>query len=207
MPISPQALFDESKCYLCEGISQWDAIELGLLSLIASGSGGGGGGVVAAVWGGITGTLSNQVDLQAALNAKTDVYSLLFYNSAFPVLTAPGTFYLGQNGTADTSVQSSYDNVKAVIPVAGTVIAVSVNQISEAVLPSGENIALSLNKNNGTVLALGNITGTPVSSTLFSGLAFAVAQGDFLAIQIVTTSFVTPPQNSRWTAQIYIQKT
>ncbi len=83
----------------------------------------------------------------------------------------------------------------------------TVNQFSEAILPSTENIALSLNKNAGTLLALGNIVATPVSSTLFSGLAFAVAAGDFLSIQITTPLFVTPPQNSRWTANILIQKT
>jgi hypothetical protein len=206
MPVIPtNTLLEETKCYLCEGISQWEAIELGLLSRIASGSGGGGSG--SAVWGGITGTLANQLDLQAALNAKTDIYSLMFYNSAFSVLTAPGTFFLGQNGTATTSVQSSYNNVKVVIPVTGTIVAVTVNQFSESSTPSGENITLSLNKNNGTVSALGVITATNPSSTLFSPLAVAVAQGDFLAIQIVTTSFVTTPNNSRWTAQIYIQKT
>lgn len=67
--IDPQTLLEEAKCYACFAqASLPEMLKLALLSRIASNGGGGGG---AAVWGGITGTLSNQADLQAALNAAT----------------------------------------------------------------------------------------------------------------------------------------
>jgi hypothetical protein len=47
---------------------------MALLRNIIAGSGGGGGGSVA--WGGITGTLSAQTDLQSALNAKANTSTL-----------------------------------------------------------------------------------------------------------------------------------
>lgn len=53
---------------------------------------GGGGGGGAAVWGGITGTLTNQGDLAAALNAKQNV------------LTLPLSIASGGNGTASPGI-------------------------------------------------------------------------------------------------------
>lgn len=57
-----------------------------ILTIFNSGGGGGGGG--AAVWGDITGTLSNQADLQAALNAKQNVSTVKVYRA---ILTQTGT--------------------------------------------------------------------------------------------------------------------
>lgn len=62
--INVNTLLEEAKCYTCLGLSLPEAIELALLSRIAQNGAGGGGG---AVWGSITGTLSSQADLQAAL--------------------------------------------------------------------------------------------------------------------------------------------
>lgn len=49
MPLDPQVLFDETKCYACYGLSAADLLKLGLLNRIISGgssSGGGGSGSV-----------------------------------------------------------------------------------------------------------------------------------------------------------------
>ena len=51
-------------------------VSAGKVILYVHGDGGGGGGGGEAVWGSITGTLSNQVDLQTALNAKADTADL-----------------------------------------------------------------------------------------------------------------------------------
>jgi hypothetical protein len=68
------------------------------------------GGVGTAVWGGITGTLSNQIDLQNALNVKQDTIAAannqLFYQDApNSIVGIPGVFYnpVGK-GLAVTSI-------------------------------------------------------------------------------------------------------
>jgi hypothetical protein len=145
MPIDPQVLFEETKCYACYGLSLAQLLKAGLLNRIAAGTGGGGG---SSVWGGITGTLSNQLDLQAALNAKTDLYTMTFYNSAVSPADAT-TYFLGQNGTAGAgAVQTTYNNVRVIIPFTGTVIAASLNYFIETTPASGEAVTISLNKNN-----------------------------------------------------------
>ncbi len=204
MAIPFDTLLEESKCYLCLGISQAQALRLALLNRIAAGGGGGGG---EAVWGGITGTLSNQVDLQAALNAKTDLYTLTFYNSAYSMLDST-VYYLGQNGTGAAVVGTTYNNVRCIIPITGTVIAVTLKVFNDGTPGTGEAVTFSLNKNNGTISALApTVTLVVNTEQLWSGLAFAVAQGDFLALQINTPAWVTNPTNSRMTATIVIQKT
>lgn len=76
MPIDPQSLFEESKCYLCYGISTAQALELALLARIVENGGG-------AVWGGITGTIGDQTDLQTALaEASLNKFATLYNNTA-----------------------------------------------------------------------------------------------------------------------------
>lgn len=210
MPIAAQTLLEETKCYACYGMSIAQLLKAGLLNRIlsgdSSGSGGGGGGT-AAVWGGITGTLSNQTDLQAALNAKTDLYVLTFYNSSLGLGQDSVTTYLGQCGTADTSIATTYNNVKVAIPFTGTVIAVTFNTFISTVAGSNEPVPLLLNKNNGTTSAVGNLDWSINSQLLFTGLNFAVTQGDFLALQINQPNWVTNPQGIFMSANIVIQKT
>ena len=210
MPIAAQTLLEETKCYACYGMSIAQLLKAGLLNRIlsgdSSGSGGGGGGT-AAVWGGITGTLSNQTDLQAALNAKTDLYVLTFYNSSLGLGQDSVTTYLGQCGTASTSLATAYNNVKVAIPFTGTVIAVTFNTFISTVAGSNEPVPLLLNKNNGTTSAVGNLDWSINSQLLFTGLNFAVTQGDFLALQINQPNWVTNPQGIFMSANIVIQKT
>jgi len=207
MPIDPQVLFEETKCYACYGLSLPELLKAGLLNRILSGGGAGGGGGAAA-WGSITGTLSNQLDLQAALNAKTDLYTITFYNSAYSMLDST-TYFLGQNGTGSAIIGVTYNNVRAVIPITGTVIAVTLNVFNDAGgNGSAEPVTISLNKNNGTVLALApTVSFAATINQLWSGLAFAVAQGDFLALQIDAPAWATNPTTSRMTGTIVIQKT
>lgn len=73
---------------------------------IAAGGGGGGGGT----WGSIVGTLSNQLDLQAALDAKTD--AAVVPNTApsagqIPVGNAGGTAYAPKTITTDLAIAST----------------------------------------------------------------------------------------------------
>lgn len=211
MPISAQTLLEETKCYACYGMSIAQLLKAGLLNRIlsgdSSGSGGGGGGT-AAVWGGITGTLSNQTDLQAALNAKTDLYVLTFYNSSLGLGQDGVTTFLGQCGTASTSLATGYNNVKVAIPFTGTVVAVTMNFFVNTLLGSNEPVPVSLNKNNGTTSLLGNMDWSQnVGQALYSGLNFAVTQGDFLALSIVQPNWVTNPQGIFMSANIVIQKT
>lgn len=89
--IDPQTLLEEAKCYACFAqASLPEMLKLALLSRIASNGGGGGGGT----WGSITGTLSNQLDLQAALNAAT-IAARPLTGAGSPVGVATPT-YVGQ---------------------------------------------------------------------------------------------------------------
>lgn len=66
------------------------------------GSGGGGGGT----WGSITGTLSNQTDLQTALNLKAPLASPTFTGT----VTMPSPFTLGATSVTSTGTQLNYLN-------------------------------------------------------------------------------------------------
>lgn len=210
MPLDPQVLFAETKCYACYGLSASELIKLGLLSRIqavAAAHGGGGSGG-ASVWGQITGTLSNQTDLQTALNAKTDLYSMLFFNSALNNPADSTTYYLGQNGSNSVAVAAVYNAVKVMVPIAGNVIAVTMVAVNETVNSSGEGVTVKLNKNNGTTLTLApTIVWNTPKMQLWSGLSFAVAAGDFLALEMNTPAWATNPVDTRLAATIVIQKT
>ena len=211
MPLDPQVLFAETKCYACYGLSASELIKLGLLSRIqavAAAHGGGGSGG-ASVWGQITGTLSNQTDLQTALDAKTDLYSMLFFNSALDTPLDSTTYYLGQSSATNAAiVQTGYNFVRVPVPIAGNVIAVTMVAVNETTNSSGEGVTVKLNKNNGTTLTLApTIVWNSPKMQLWSGLSFAVAAGDFLALEMNTPVWATNPVTTRLASTIIIQKT
>lgn len=208
MPLDPQVLFEETKCYACYGASLPQLIKLGILNRIAGVSSAGGGGGDS-VWGQITGTLSNQTDLQTALDAKTDLYSMLFFNSALDTPLDSTTYYLGQNGTSNAAiVQTGYNFVRVPVPIAGNVIAVTMVAVNETTNSSGEGVTVKLNKNNGTTLTLApTIVWNSPKMQLWSGLSFAVAAGDFLALEMNTPVWATNPVTTRLASTIIIQKT
>ncbi len=95
--------------------------------LIVNGGGGGGGGV----WGAITGTLSNQTDLQSALNAKANTFTadngLTLTGSSLNVdaaqttissITSPAGLTLGTTAGADINLAPDTTG-KVRIPAAG----------------------------------------------------------------------------------------
>jgi hypothetical protein len=86
-----------------EGIDIWGAI-----GSLSKGGGGGGGG---ASWGSINGTLSNQTDLQTALNAKQNTLV-----SSTNIKTINGTSVLG-SGDLVVSGGSGLQGVHAVLPL------------------------------------------------------------------------------------------
>jgi len=99
----------------CESGIAKEQSKIKLLQLIAqltceAGEGGGGG---AAVWGGITGTLSNQVDLQAALDAKLNLSGgQLTGNLTF---SADNTLDIGASGA--TRPRRGYFGTEVVSPL------------------------------------------------------------------------------------------
>lgn len=203
--LSAQTLFDASACYLCYGLSQSEAMQIALLNNIAGNSGSSSG----AAWGGITGTLSNQTDLQAALDTKTDHYVLTLFNSAFGgFMNSSTTYFLGQVGSGSAPFQTTYVNVRAIVPITGTVVAVSIMAIAETNSSSAQLMTINLNKNNGTLQALApgfNLVGP--QSPLYTGLNFPVAAGDFLALQLDTPVWSLSPQTTRMTCNVLIKKT
>jgi hypothetical protein len=79
-------------------VVSWAVNQTGRLSLVKSGGSGAGGGGGAGAWGGITGTLSDQADLQAALNGRA---ALSHTHAATDI--ASGTVATARLGTGPAS--------------------------------------------------------------------------------------------------------
>ena len=120
------------------------------------------------VWGGITGTLSNQTDLQSALNAKQN------------------TLTLGALSTSTTGVTVT-GGTGAVIG-AGTTVNIQTASTSQPGLLSAANWNTFNNKQNA--LSLGNLT-TPTTGVSVTGGTGAVV-GSGAAISIQTASGAQP---------------
>ena len=121
----------------------------------------GGGGSGDAVWGSITGTLSNQTDLQTALNAKQDTLTagsnITITNN---VISATG------GGTVDQTYNASSANAQSGVAIAGAGFLKNQSTGSDA-LAIGENTANEI----GGTLAIGN-------NATVSNLSTAVAIGN-----------------------------
>jgi hypothetical protein len=104
MPCDAQTLINEA---VSQGYDQLDdhSLKAAILQLICNGGGGGGGGV----WGSITGTLSDQTDLQSALDDKLDKLlpsaNVFVGNAGGEAAAVPLSGDIGINDSGVTSIQ------------------------------------------------------------------------------------------------------
>src|SRR6185503_1268 len=64
-------------------------------------------GIASAVWGNITGSITNQTDLQSALNAKLSSSSLDSLDKGYFFSTTSALYFLSQNAVAGFSTTSA----------------------------------------------------------------------------------------------------
>ena len=143
-------------------------------TILISAAGGTGG---TSTWGSITGTLSNQTDLQNALDAKTDVTLFDSYTGT----TAPTTFALKSAAiTGATNVGTGE----------GLYTGITGNELQIKSLVAGSNITLTPAADSITIAATGGGTGGTITTynTTSSGGATTTSATDTLLDAMQITS-------------------
>ncbi len=144
----------------------------------------GGGGT----WGSITGTLSNQTDLQEALNEKVNV-SDLGSNVVFYATTASGDF--GYNKMVTSTADPDYDTVAVDVPT-GEIT--TDNQLVGALI--SEAGVFSGDLGIFTIPTIGNIAKIGGNSTQYASFYFEVYKRDNGGTEtLLVTSNETPAVN------------
>jgi hypothetical protein len=110
---------------------------------------GGGGG--AAVWGGITGTLSDQTDLQSALNAKEDTITTLPINKGGTGLGALGTASQQLRVNGGATALEYFTPAAAVASVSSNVLDVSG---TTAIVLAAKAVSLATQSGGGATIDL-----------------------------------------------------
>lgn len=171
-----------------------------------------GGGVA---WGGITGTLSSQTDLNNALSGKaasshshaiTDVTGYTGYTINVQALTSSpadgATIYFGllPKAPVTTAGQS-----KVHIRKAGTIKIANIYCFS-GTAGSNENWSVSIRINNTTDHLIQTV-GASTSERIFtnSSLSIAVVAGDYIEIKCVNPTWATNPLTCIFGGYIYIE--
>ena len=152
------------------------------------------------VWGAITGTLSNQTDLQNALNLKYNIYYL---STSGINLADSTTYYIGiiysALGTIEALRRFNFDKSE-------TVKEIHLNSF-HANAATSEDLTLYLrNSTLGVDYLIGtfkqNFTLNTSKSFAFTGLNISVNSTDFWTIKLVTPAFVTNPTNVNYSVKI-----
>lgn len=152
------------------------------------------------VWGAITGTITNQTDLQNALNLKYNVYNL---SSATTNLADATTYYLSFNFEAlavtESVRQFNFDGTETIKEFILTSL--------HAVGGSAGNVTIYVrNITTATDYLVGtyseNFTANASNTFKFTGLNIAVNGTDFWTVKILTPTWVTNPTSVRYGIRI-----
>lgn len=167
--------------FVCASAGLWKSI---------AGAGGGGSGA----WGAITGTLSDQTDLQTALNAKAPTASPTFTGTITTPLTANRAVVTGAAGvlaaSATTDTQIGYlSTLASDVQVQITAL---INTITSALTLTGSgSLSPSATKRFQTFLVQGNSAAVTLSSTPFGatpppdgGIIYLIGNSDTNTVEI-----------------------
>jgi len=152
------------------------------------------------VWGAITGTITNQTDLQNALNLKYNVYNL---SSATTNLADATTYYLSFNFEAlavtESVRQFNFDKTETIKEFILTSL--------HAVGGSAGNVTIYIrNITTATDYLVGtyseNFTANASNTFKFTGLNIAVNGTDFWTVKILTPTWATNPTSVRYGIRI-----
>jgi hypothetical protein len=158
----------------------------------------------AAAWGDLTGTLSDQTDLQTALDAKSAHGITL--NVSTPYIGSPAdatSYYFGscQGTSADTNAGRG----KYYIPVTGTIRSVYIYMRSST-LASAETSTMYLRLNDTTDNTIVSTIANNATNTSYSNTALniSVTAGDFFEMKWTTPTWATNPTNVAFGMVVYI---
>lgn len=152
------------------------------------------------VWGAITGTITNQTDLQNALNLKYNIYN---FSSATTNLADATTYYLSFNFEAlavtEAVRQFNFDKSETIKELILTSL--------HAVGGSTGNITIYMrNITTATDYLVGTFseffTANTAKTFKFTGLNIAVNDTDFWTIKLVTPTWSTNPTSVRYGIRI-----
>lgn len=162
----------------------------------------------AAAWGDLTGTLSDQTDLQLALDAIAG-YQIRGGTSVSLAPADSTIYYFGGSTSVTIATHTTYDNIKLKIFRAGTItsiwwrILIGTNGSNEAV-----SHYLRLNGTTDTSLSTTE-TYDPGANTAkefsYTGLSIAVAVGDYIAFKVATPAWATNPTLVSADLSLFIQ--
>jgi hypothetical protein len=158
----------------------------------------------AGAWGDIPGTLSDQTDLQTALDAKSAHGITL--NVSTPYIGSPAdatSYYFGscQGTSADTNAGRG----KYYIPVTGTIKSVYI-YMRTSTLASAETSTMYLRLNDTTDNTIVSTIANNATNTSYSNTALniSVTAGDFFEMKWTTPAWATNPTNVAFGMVVYI---
>jgi hypothetical protein len=151
------------------------------------------------VWGAITGTITNQTDLQAALNAKASILPLYFGSAQNTLNPADSTtYYFANTSSPSTGFISRYMPISKAV----TVIACSFEIWVNNTIGSSENSQIDLLVyNSSDVLQSTNSISNTVkwnnagktNKYFITGLNYAIPANSYIVLRLITPAWVTNP--------------
>lgn len=153
------------------------------------------------IWGSITGTLSDQTDLQAELDTKTGFTLTGTWGSTNP---ADSTTYYASSGANNAQLVTGRTNIASLyIPIDCVLKSVKINVICGAA--SGETVTYNIDVNSvGTLIATNASTST---NFIVQNNAMSVTclQSEKLYLEIVAPAWATNPTSHRGCFTCYFE--
>lgn len=173
------AISDFGYFYYRSGAGVWSPVTIGTNLSFSSGTLSATGEVGGSVaWGDITGTLSNQTDLQTALDAKAPINNAVFTGT----LATPHLVNIGSDGY---QIQGDTESGIAVLPLGGGDLATTAN-ITTAIAALGSLSTQSGTFSGGGTLATGGFTLTVSATASIAGTHTGTSSGTNTGDQTIT---------------------
>ena len=151
------------------------------------------------VWGAITGTITNQTDLQTALDAKVSILPLYFGSAQNTLNPADSTtYYFANTSGPSTGFISRYIPISSAV----TVIACSFEIWVNSTIGSSENSQIDLLVyNSSDVLQSTNSISNTVkwnsagktNKYFITGLNYSIPANSYIVLRLITPAWVTNP--------------
>lgn len=150
----------------------------------------GGGGSSGVAWGNITGTLSNQTDLEAVLSSQR-----VFLNGGHTTSNPADatTYVFGALPLPLTGTGSSGGNVRIYFPITGTLVYARITFVQTAGSNQTSTIYLRLNNTTDTILSSAVTNDASVTTFVNSSLSISGSTTDYVEFKWVCPTWTTNP--------------